>query len=74
MLATAQGLACLTPALIWIRIFFSSYTASIGCLIRVLLSKTDNNEERIEKVFNDSLWEVHNFLNAFHKILLLMAD
>jgi hypothetical protein len=43
--------------------------------MHILLSETDNNEEGIEKVFNENLWRVNdNFLNNFHKMLLLMVD
>jgi hypothetical protein len=69
------GLVCLTTVLICIRIAFSPYIVTAVCLIHVLLSETNNNEEGTEKVFNKSLWRVnHNFLNAFHKMLLLMVD
>jgi hypothetical protein len=69
----AQGLMCLTPVPVCIGIVFSPYTVVVVCLIHVLLSETDNNEG-VEKVFNKSLWRVNdNFLNAVHKILLLMV-
>jgi hypothetical protein len=72
---TTQGLTCLTPVHVCIRIAFSSYIVAVVCLIHVLLSETDNNEEGIEKVFNKSLWRVNdNFSNAFHKMLLLSVD
>jgi hypothetical protein len=48
-----------------IRIAFSPYIVAVVCLIHVLLSETDNNEEEIEKVFDKRLWRVNdNFLNA----------
>jgi hypothetical protein len=50
-----RGLAYLTPLLVCIRISFSSYIVAIVCIIHVYLSETDNNEERIEKVFDKSL-------------------
>jgi hypothetical protein len=71
----AKGLACLTPALVCIGIAFSPYIVVVVCIIHVLLSETDNNEEGIEKVFYKSLWKVNdNFLNDFHKTLLLTVD
>jgi hypothetical protein len=70
-----RGLACLSPVLVCIRIAFSPYIAAVVCLIYLLLSEIDNNEEQIEKVSNKSLWRVNdNFLNAFHKMLLLTVD
>jgi hypothetical protein len=66
---------CLTPVLVYIGITFPPYIVAVVCLIHVLLSETDNNEEGIEKVFDKSLWRVNdNFLNAFHNMLLLMVD
>jgi hypothetical protein len=65
-----RGLACLTPVLVCIGIGFSPHIVAVVCLICVLLSETDNDEEGIEKVFNKSLWRENNiFLNAFHKML-----
>jgi hypothetical protein len=49
--AMAQGLACLTPVLVCIGIAFPPYIVAVVCIIHVLLSETDNNEEGIEKVF-----------------------
>jgi hypothetical protein len=73
--ATAQGFACLTPVLVCMGIAFSPYIVTVVCLIHALLSETDNNEEGIEKIFNKSLRRVNdNFLNAFHKMLLLTVD
>jgi hypothetical protein len=73
--AMAQGLMCLTLVLVCIGIAFSPYIVAVVCLIHVLLSETDNNEEEIEKVFDKSLWQINdNFLNFFHKMLLLMID
>jgi hypothetical protein len=54
--ATAQGLACLTPVLLCIGIVFSPYIVAVVCLIHVLLSETNNNEEGTENVFDKSLW------------------
>jgi hypothetical protein len=54
--------ACLIPVLVHIGIAFSPYIVAIVYLIHVLLSETDNNEDRNEKVFNKSLWrENDNF-------------
>jgi hypothetical protein len=73
--ATAQGLACLTPVLVCIEINFPPYIVGVVCLTHVLSSETDNNEEGIEKVFHKSLWRANdNFLNAFHKMLLLTLN
>jgi hypothetical protein len=36
-------------------IVFSPYTVAVVCLIHVLLSQTDNNEEGIQKVFDKRL-------------------
>jgi hypothetical protein len=47
--AVAQGLTCLRPLLLYIGIAFSLYVAAVVCIIHVLLSETDNNEEGIEK-------------------------
>jgi hypothetical protein len=70
-----DGLVCLTPVLVCIRIAFSPYIVSVVCLIHVLLSEIDNNEEGTENVFDKSLWRVNNnLLNAFHKMLLLIVD
>jgi hypothetical protein len=53
------------------EIAFSPNTVAVVCL----LSETDNNEEGIEKVFDKSLMRVNdNFLNTFHKMLLLTVD
>jgi hypothetical protein len=57
-----------------VGIAFSPYIVTVVCLIHVLLSGTDNNEEGIE-IFDKSLWRVNDkFLNAFHKMLLLTVD
>jgi hypothetical protein len=65
----------LTPVLVCIKIAFSPYIVAVVCLIHVLLSETDNNEEGIEIVLDKSLWRVNdNFLNACHKMLSLMVD
>jgi hypothetical protein len=73
--AMAEGLACLTPVLVCTGIAFSPYIVAIVCLLHVLLSETDNNEEGIENIFDKSLWRVNNnFLNALHKMLLLTVD
>jgi hypothetical protein len=70
-----RGLACLRPVLVCIGIDFSPNIVAIVCLTNVLLTETDNSDEGIEKVFDKSLWRVNNdFLNAFHKILLLTVD
>jgi hypothetical protein len=54
---------------------FSPYTVAVFCLILVLLSDIDNNEEGVQKVFDKSLWRLNdNFGNSFHKILLLTVD
>jgi hypothetical protein len=45
----AQGLVFL--ALVCTRIFFSPYIVAVICLINVLLSEINNNDEAIEKVF-----------------------
>jgi hypothetical protein len=67
------GLACLTPRFVCIGIAFSPCIVAVVCLIRALLSETDNNEEGIEKVFDKSLWRANKiFLSAFHKMLLLI--
>jgi hypothetical protein len=75
---TAQGLKCLTTVLVCIGIAFSPYIVAIVCLIHVihvLLPETDDNEEGIGNLLDKSLWRVNdNFLNAFHKILLLTVD
>jgi hypothetical protein len=53
--ATAHGLACLTPVLLTIGISFSLYIAAVVCLIHVVLSEADNNEQGIEEVFDKRL-------------------
>jgi hypothetical protein len=70
------GLACLAPVLVCIGIAFSPYIVAVVCLVHVLSSETDNNEEGIEKVFDKSLWRVKDnfFFNFYHKILLLTVD
>jgi hypothetical protein len=42
---------CPTPVLVCIGIAFPPYIVAIVCLVHVLLSETDNNEEGTEKVF-----------------------
>jgi hypothetical protein len=65
----------LAPVLICIGIAFSPYIVAVVCLINVHLSETHKNEEAIEKGFSKSLCRVNdNFLNAFHKMLLLTGD
>jgi hypothetical protein len=49
----SPGPRVLTPVLVCIkRIPFSPYIDAAVCVIHVLLSETDNNEEGIEKVFD----------------------
>jgi hypothetical protein len=56
-------------------IAFSPKIVAIVCLIHILLSETDKNEEGIQKVFDKSLWSISdNFLNAFPKMVLLTVD
>jgi hypothetical protein len=69
-----RGLACLTPVLVCIKIVCSPYIVAVVCLIHVLLSETDNNEEGIEKLCYKSSWKVNDNLSAFHKMLLLTVD
>jgi hypothetical protein len=58
-----------------VGIAFSPYIVTVVCLIHVLLSETDNNEEGIEEVVDISLWRVNdNFFIVFHKMLLLTVD
>jgi hypothetical protein len=69
-----RGLACLATILVCIGIAFSPYIVAVVCLIHVLSSETINNKAGTE-VFDKSLWrENYNFLNAFHNMVLLMAD
>jgi hypothetical protein len=65
------GFAYLKPVLVRVEITFSPHIVAVVCLIHVLLSETDNNEED----FHKSLWRRNEkFLNAFHKMLLLTVD
>jgi hypothetical protein len=58
---TAQNLACLIPALVSIRIAFSSCTVALICLnVLLYLNPTMMTEEKIEKTFDKSLQRVND--------------
>jgi hypothetical protein len=71
-LCAYRGLTCLTPVLVRTGIAFSPYIDAVVCLVHVLSSELTTMKK---KVFDKSLWrENHNFLNVFHKFLLLTVD
>jgi hypothetical protein len=64
----------LTPVLGSTRIAFSPYIIAVVCLIHVLSSETNSNEEGTEKVSDISLWRINNSsVISFHKMLLLIV-
>lgn len=73
-LCGCRACKCLTSVLVCVRIAFSPHTLAEVCLRHVFLSEVKSMKKEL-RVFNKSLWRVNdNFVNAFHKVLLLTVD